>query len=135
EQSDDLPLKVRARLWHELGSKTNYFNLARDLLKHDTNQAPALALASYLCWEAGERKTATDAFRQLRNISSSFDLDTPIFARLAPIAERLRLPSDWRKSAPKKKDVGKRPPLDSLGPFRWEPSAAPAWTLLDAEHE
>ena len=27
--------------------------------------------------------------------------------------------------------MGLRPDLDSLGPFRWEPSAAPSWTLPD----
>jgi peroxiredoxin len=28
-----------------------------------------------------------------------------------------------------KDDVGQRPDLESLGPFRWSPSAAPDWTL------
>ena len=27
---------------------------------------------------------------------------------------------------------GNRPPLDWLGPLRWQPSPAPAWTLRDA---
>ena len=28
-------------------------------------------------------------------------------------------------------DMGQRPKLDTLGPFRWEPSAAPAFSLTD----
>jgi hypothetical protein len=135
DQADDLPKETRARLWHELGDKTNCLKLAKDLLKVSSNQAPVLALTAYLCWESGDTKTATDAFRQLRIISSKFECDSPIFARLSPIAEHLRLPNDWRKAAPKRKDVGKRPSLDSLGPFRWEPYTAPLWTLFDAEHE
>jgi peroxiredoxin len=31
------------------------------------------------------------------------------------------------------KDIGDRPSLDSLGPFRWHPSAAPDWKLKDAQ--
>jgi peroxiredoxin len=36
--------------------------------------------------------------------------------------------------APKKSDVGKRPALDTLGPFRWQPYTAPGWTLKDGEN-
>jgi peroxiredoxin len=118
-------------LWHNLGETNKYLKLATELIENDTNQAPALALGAYLAWEAGDGKTSDKAFKQLRNISSRFDLDTPIFARLSPIAEHLGLPAEWRKPTPKKKDTGKRPSLDSLGPFRWEPYNAPAWTLSE----
>ena len=60
-------------------------------------------------------------------------MDTPIFARLNPIAVGMGLSTDWRVPAPKKTDVGKRPDLDSLGPFRWDPYNAPDWRLTDAE--
>ena len=36
---------------------------------------------------------------------------------------------------PEKGDIGKRPSLDSLGPFRWQPYDAPAWTLTDGEYK
>ena len=135
EDATDLPKGQRARLWHTLGDTNKCVELATELIKSSTNQAPALALAAHLCWEVGETKVADDTFRQLRRISSGFDLDTPIFTRLAPIADHLGLPTDWRKPPPKKKDVGKRPPLDSLGPFRWQPYSAPAWTLSDAQQK
>src|SRR5436190_2150121 len=44
----------------------------------------------------------------------------------------MRRGSYWMIPPPKKKDTGKRPSLDSLGPFRWEPYTAPGWTLTDA---
>ncbi len=135
EEAKDFPKPQRARLWHTLGDTNKCVEMAKDLIESSTNQAPALALAAHLCWDVGETKVADDAFRQLRRISSGFDLNTPIFARLSPIADHLGLPADWRKPAPKRKDVGKRPPLDSLGPFRWEPYSAPAWTLSDAHHK
>ena len=69
----------------------------------------------------------------LQLISARFDLDQPLFQRLAPLAQSLQLPADWRVAATANADVGNRPPLASLGPFRWQPYAAPDWTLADSE--
>jgi peroxiredoxin len=132
-EATDVPETQRARLWERIGDKTNTVQLARNLLKSGTNQAPELALAAHLFWLEGKTNAAIKAFRQLRAISSRFDLDTPIFARLAPIARHLGLEADWRVSSPKRNDVGNRPSLESLGPFRWQPYRAPDWTLMDAE--
>ena len=61
---------------------------------------------------------------------SQADLDMPIFRRLAPIARELgsarRLAGRRSRSAA---DFGQRPPLDSLGPLRWQPAPAESWTL------
>ena len=135
QDAADLPKEQRARLWHQLGDPTNCLELAGQVVKDGSNQAPALALAAYLSWEAGDSKSATNIFHNLRTISSRFDLGVPLLARLSPIATHLGLTADWRAEVPKKKDVGKRPLLDSLGPFRWEPYRAPAWTLSDANHK
>ncbi len=35
----------------------------------------------------------------------------------------------WDTQAPQVKDLGDRPPLDSLGPVRWTPPVAPSWSL------
>jgi peroxiredoxin len=69
---------------------------------------------------------------QLREISASFDLEAPPFARLKPIAKACGLPEDFRITPPRPDDVGLRPDLVSLGPFRWQPSSAPQWTLEDS---
>jgi peroxiredoxin len=135
DEAKDLPKTQRARLWHGLGDTNNVVKLAKELVKDSTNQAPDLALAAHLFWQVGEVNEATNAFEQLRAVSSQFDLDTPIFARLAPIADHLGLLAEWRVPIPDRPDIGKRPALDSLGPFRWRPYTAPAWTLTDANHE
>lgn len=135
DDAKNLPKPQRARLWHSLGDTNNIVKFAKELVKSGTNQAPDLALAAHLFWQAGETSEATNAFQQLRAVSARFELDTPIFARLAPVAEHLGLQADWRVPIPNKTDIGKRPSLDSLGPFRWQPYAAPSWTLTDANHE
>jgi len=53
--------------------------------------------------------------------------------RLAPLAAQWKLPADWRNAEATKTDIGIRPPLDSLGPIRWEPSAAPTFQLTTLE--
>jgi len=135
EDGKELPKNQRARLWAQLGDSTNTVKLAEELMKDSTNQAPALALAAHLCWQVGATNAATNAFLPLRSISPRFDLNTPIFARLAAIAESLALPADWRIAEQVRPDVGERPPLDSLGPFRWQPYKAPSWRLTDAERK
>ncbi len=49
------------------------------------------------------------------------------------MAKELGLPADWRQPLAKVGDVGNRPDLDTLGPFRWHPSEAEPWTLQDKD--
>ena len=86
-----LPKPQRARLSHRLGNRTNVIHYAGELLKDSTNEAPALALAAHLLWETGETSQATNALHQLRAISSRFELETPILARLRPISRAMGL--------------------------------------------
>lgn len=53
--------------------------------------------------------------------------------RLAPIAAELGYAADWRLPHEVPADIGTRPNLDSLGPFRWSPRDAPGWTLPDPD--
>jgi peroxiredoxin len=55
-------------------------------------------------------------------------------ARIAPIAKELGYTADWKVAKPMLPDTGMRPPLDWLGPFRWQPSPASSWTLQDASN-
>jgi peroxiredoxin len=82
---------------------------------------------------AGKKKDAEAEFVKLRVLAAEADLEFPLFARLAPIAAELGWPADWRIKQPAPLDVGQRPPLDSLGPVRWEPGPAPSWTLPGAD--
>ena len=91
---------------------------------------PQATLAS-LQWEHGHQKEALETFKKLRKDSAPIDLEVAAFQRLDPIAEQLGFPADWRVPLTVAKDIGERPSLDSLGPFRWHPSPAPDWTLQD----
>jgi len=86
-----------------------------------------------LQWRAGRRDAAKHTFEELRELSAFIDLDVPVFARLTPIARELGYSEDWRVPPPAPPADNMRPPLDTLGPFRWQPPPAPEWKLRGAD--
>ena len=129
----DISLDRQARLWLQLGDKEKAEKLAREAIGKDDKQTQPVANLASVLWQIGKQDEAKKTFAKLRDISEHLDLDLPAFARLLPIAAALGLSSDWRTVQPADRYIGDRPPLDSLGPFRWHPSAAPEWRLPDAE--
>lgn len=110
----------------------------KDARKHvasHQSEVQPLAMLTELLWKADKKDDAKQSFEQLREISSPIDLNSPVFARLEPIAVELGFSADWRALKPPAEDIGVRPSLDSLGPFRWQPSPAPEWALKGAQDE
>jgi len=106
---------------------------ARGAVDGRKNEVLPLAGLVELLWLAGEQKEATERMTQLREVAGRADLDVPALQRLAPVVQALGLPADWRMQRPPSTDVGARPDLATLGPYRWTPSAAPEWALKDAQ--
>lgn len=102
-------------------------------ITHNPGEVLPLALKCWIHFSAHQTEPANEAFHQLRLIASAADLETPLLARLSPVAARLGLPSAWAAEWKPATDVGDRPPLDSLGPYRWSPYQAPTPTVLDAQ--
>ena len=78
---------------------------------------------------AGKSTEAHEQFEKLRKLAGRADLDVPLLRRLDPVAASLCEQPDWRLPQAKAEDVGERPDLDSLGPFRWAPQDAPSFSL------
>ena len=106
---------------------------ARDSVNSHKNEVRPVAMLVHLLWQLDKKDEAAKSFAQLREISEAVDLQSPVFTRLEPIAKELNLPADWRITKPTAADTGVRPPLDSLGPYRWHPYHAERWTLKNAE--
>lgn len=99
------------------------------------NEVRPLACLVETLWANGKKDECQKEFEKLRELGAQADIDVPTLARLTPIATKLGFEADWRKKDVElADDIGDRPPLDSLGPFRWHPSAASDWTLVDAEN-
>ncbi|MBK8002276.1 MAG: redoxin domain-containing protein [Verrucomicrobia bacterium] len=132
ESVKDLPKEQRAQILLRTGDKEKAETYAKEASNSATNQVQPLANYVEVLWRVGKTNEAAKAFEQLRVVAGGADLDLPVLQRLAPLAASLKLPADWRTPPPQSTDVGQRPALDSLGPFRWQPTPAPEWTLADA---
>ncbi|MEM9016193.1 MAG: redoxin domain-containing protein, partial [Verrucomicrobiota bacterium] len=121
-----------AKLWLRAGNKEKAIELAAAAVKDGENEVLPLATQVEILDAAGKTKERDEAFESLRIVASVADLEIPPLARLAPIADELGYPEDWRTASKPSADLGERPPLNSLGPFRWSPPAAPAIEVLAA---
>ncbi len=105
-----------------------------DEISRDTQQKLSLlANRVDLLYRGGKTDEARKAFDQLRPLASQAQLDLPLFDRLKPAVESWQLPPDWRQPRTPPGDLGERPPLGDLGPFRWHPWPAADWKLTDLE--
>jgi len=126
--SDD----YRARLHSLAGDHEEAIKLARKKAGDSAGQVYPLATLVEVLHRAGKKDEARAEFDKLRPIAAFADLERRVFQRLKPIAAELGLPEDWRGSQEPAADVGVRPELASLGPFRWAPTPATSWTLAGA---
>ena len=131
DQAQNIPGDRQSRLYLLLGDADRAEEVARKAVAEGRNHVDVLANYIDILWRRGKSKEAQENMRRLREISAAIDLDVPVMRRLAPVAKSLHWPADWRARAVVPSDVGKRPPLKDLGPFRWQPSPAPAWRLVD----
>lgn len=128
----ELAPMAEARLREALGDHAGAEVAVRKALAKDKGQVLPYALLARIEEAQGKTAEADRAFDDLRARSVDLDLAVPAFARLAPLAARRHLGEDWRAPRPVVNDVGVRPPLDELGPFRWSPYLAPPLSLPDA---
>jgi peroxiredoxin len=116
----------------QAGERDQAIAAAKSHAKNRRNEVlPLATLVELLAW-AGKKDEAKQALDELRAISGSVDMTAPFYARLAPIAKECGYSEEWKVASEAMSDTGVRPPLDSLGPLRWQPSPAPSWTLKDA---
>jgi peroxiredoxin len=122
----------KSQLHLQLGNKEEAEKLASQSARAEGQVQP---LANYvdILWRNGKEKEAVEQFKKLREISAHIDIERAVFQRLAPVAKKLDLPKDWRVKFQPADDIGDRPSLDTLGPFRWSPSPATQWELTDGQ--
>jgi peroxiredoxin/Tfp pilus assembly protein PilF len=130
-RAGSVPKELLSFLHANAGEHDKAVKLAKEAADNAPGQAPPLANYVYVLFRAGKNDEAAKQFDRLRTLAPRADLDVPVFARLTETARSLGLPQDWRIMPPPAADFGKRPDLDTLGPFRWMPYPAESWTLTD----
>ena len=131
EKANGVGKEFLSRVYRQSGSTAKAEQLAREAVNAGKNRVLPLANLIEILNQCGKTAEATEEFRKLQAMSAFIDRDLPIFKRLDELAPKLGLPADWRQSHQPADDVGQRPDLASLGPFRWHASAASEWTLPD----
>jgi peroxiredoxin len=133
KKTSGLSTRYKANITFLNGDKAGAEKLVKDLANSRTGQTVPLVGLIDILWKAGKKDDSRKSFDSLRKQSGHLDITAPLFAGLAPIAKELGYPEDWRMPYVTPKDVGERPKLDDLGPFRWHPSKAPDFTLKNHE--
>ncbi|MCS1407920.1 MAG: Thiol-disulfide oxidoreductase ResA [Verrucomicrobia subdivision 3 bacterium] len=130
-----IPPDRLARLHLRLGNTDKAIEIIAKAKESDTNQVQTMATAIEIFHATGKLEDATLTFQELQEISGHIDLDIPIFRRITKLAPDLGIETNWQRSYQTPPDVGDRPELTSLGPFRWHPWTAPEWKLKTAQGE
>ena len=125
----------RAYVKHLSGETDSALEDARKYVETRVNEVQPLANLAWLLWECEQYDEAVQTFCELCGTSSSIDTEAKFFAKLDPILKHTQVENDWCFERKLAADVGERPELDSLGPFRWQPLTAPSWQLLDSNDE
>jgi peroxiredoxin len=114
------------------GNRSKAEQLAREAVAAGKNEFLPLANQVDILWQLDKKAEAGKAFDQLRTVAAVADLDLPICRRLQPLVRDRKLADDWRLKPTTPDDLGPRPALDSLGPWRWQPFLAAPWKLPDS---
>jgi peroxiredoxin len=126
--------EVLSRAQAAAGQKEAAEKTARQAATADKNQAYPRANLVDVLQRIGKDDEAGKEFAELRRVGGEMDLNLPVVKRLQPVIEREKIAGDWRIKPTWSDDTAKRPELDSLGPVRWSPSAAPKLgELVNAE--
>jgi peroxiredoxin len=134
----ELLAKADARKEHQsqaqlaAGDKAKAESLARDAVNQGKGQTYPLANQVLVLHAIGKTEEAKQAFEKLREIADYVDLSVAPYSRLGSIAKEFGFGDDWRSPRVLPKDLGKRPALSTLGPFRWSPWTAPTWEAKGA---
>lgn len=108
---------------------------AERAVKSGPSEVLPLAVLVDVLWQDGKHDEAKKQFETLRTVAAEADLETPVLAKLSAVAESAGAGEDWRKKPDPPTDLGQRPPLDELGPFRWQPYQCESWQAKTPDGE
>lgn len=127
DQAGNWDKSLKAEWLAEAGKGEEAVKLCDGEISGKKNEILPHAEAAFVHWKLGEKDKARAEFDKTRDLSSEAEIGTPLLARLADMAREFAYPADWKKPYERPADIGQRPSLDSLGPFRYGPYAAPQW--------
>lgn len=113
------------------GNYDKAIEAARKKVKDLPGELLPLALVSWLEYQHAGVDAAKESFQLVRALSSQADIETPPLRRMGHLASALGFNKDWRIPCEPASDIGHRPELDALGPYRWHPYHLPEFIIKD----
>ncbi len=104
-------------------------------IKDNPDEVPSHAVKTWLLALQDKQEAAKGVFEATRELACAADLETPLLARLQPLATQLGYEAHWAADYQPDKDIGERPNFDRLGPFRWHPYMAPDFHVSDIKDQ
>lgn len=135
KKSGSVPIEEQVVWMLDSGEKDEAVKKITDHVRTNKNEVRPMAAKVEILHAAGKTEDAKKALQELQKLSATIDVDVPAFARLTPIAKELGMKENWVQQQELAADLGARPPLDALGPFRWQPVTAADWALNDTDNK
>jgi peroxiredoxin len=126
KKATNMPKELRLRLWLKLNNQAS----ATEVLSKLPQDLAGLAIKTEAQVALGKMDDAKKTFLEIKKLAFAMDDNLPIKQRLDKLSKTFGETGEWRTEAPKRKDSGKRPSLDSLGPVHWSPPVSPNWEAL-----
>ena len=134
-KESDIPKSRLAGYYFLAGDHKKAQELCKQAVENGENQVRPLAVQVDLLRRMKKADKAEAAFSKLRTVAGWADLNTPLLSKLDRFAKELDWPADWRTPKKPSDDVGDRRALETLGRFRWGPTAAESWQLKDPKNQ
>ena len=129
EQSDRKSQLQKAEWLAMAGKHQEAIDLVQKSVQERPGEVLPLAVAVHVYMLSGREAEAKERFESLRKLAAQADLGTPLLARLNQLAIAWGHGASWAMPYEVPEEMKGRTPLETLGPFRWSPYTAPAWTL------
>lgn len=133
EKSDLSDKLLKAEWLAQAGKVSEALELLDKDIEANPGEVPNHAVKTWLLYLHQGRSEASATFEVTAELAATADLNTPLLARLLPVAVELDHDEQWANAYQPAADTGQRPPLDTLGPFRWHPYMAPDFAVLDTQ--
>jgi peroxiredoxin len=128
-----VPATHRLEWYAQVMPSKQVLSKAEALLQSAKGELLPLATAAWVAWKVGDQAKTKEWLTALFEVAVAADQNLEVLNRLKPVIQDLGLEEAAKPRLEQASDLGERPVLDSLGPERWSPSLAPAWSLVDAD--
>ncbi len=129
-EKSDLSDELLKAEWTAASGKTDEgLKLIDKEIKSNPREVLAQAVKAWILYKHQSSEDAREAFELTCTLACNANLDTPLLARLLPLAAELEADPHWAATYHQASDVGLRPNFDTLGPFRWHPYLAPDFVV------